>query len=202
MDSTQGLLSFMTNASRQIKTFLGPEQQKKNAQSKTRHQQLLLQLTQLKTQNFNFIPDILESSSQQTLLSQQSTETSPASPTPSLDSVGSHDDDETPTFRTSCLMKSRRKKRLRNVAPSTKATPYNENTKKRARYNNNVYKQTRDTTCAYSASTTTISSLAAHGSYPELIPSPSPDFDDLVDCMLTEDALANIDVNNYFSPLQ
>ena len=27
MDSTQGLLSFMTNASRQIKTYLGPEQQ-------------------------------------------------------------------------------------------------------------------------------------------------------------------------------
>ena len=29
MDSTQGLLSFMTNASRQIKTYLGPDQQQK-----------------------------------------------------------------------------------------------------------------------------------------------------------------------------
>lgn len=29
MNSTQGLLSFMTNASRQIKTYLGPDQQQK-----------------------------------------------------------------------------------------------------------------------------------------------------------------------------
>ena len=32
MDSTQGLLSFMTNASRQIKTYLGPDQQSKSNQ--------------------------------------------------------------------------------------------------------------------------------------------------------------------------
>ena len=32
MDSTQGLLGFMASASRQIKTYLGPEQQQKSNQ--------------------------------------------------------------------------------------------------------------------------------------------------------------------------
>ncbi|XP_066915701.1 uncharacterized protein [Clytia hemisphaerica] len=196
MDSTQGLLGFMASASRQIKTYLGPEQQQKSNQNKRRHQQLLFQLSQLKTQNYSFIPDILAPSNTKTFNSSPcinntfcGVESSPASPTPSLDSVGSVEDIDAPTYRSSCLIKSRRQKRTR---PSIQCSMEDNITSKRTKYINN---------CSISPSTCALSEIPNVSLTSMDPPCPSPDFDDLVDCMLTEDALAMIDVNNYLPQL-
>lgn len=206
MGSTQGLLSFMTNASRQIKTYLGPDDHKKS-QKKQRRQQLLLQhLTQLKTQNFNFIPDILKSPD-------FGLHSSPASPTPSLDSVGSYDDEDTPSIRSSCLLSNRRKRSRGSIS--------NENVAKRMRQNSfdsNISLEydvdsiipSINTSCMNHSSSIVSSTIRNHSRNnindsdnfdDTIVPSPSPDFDDLVDCMLTEDSLSKIDVNNYFPSL-
>lgn len=198
MDSAQGLLSFISNASRQIKTYLGPEQQKKTVQGKTHQQQLLLQLSKLKTQNYNFIPDIIEaSSSSTTYTTENCSDSIPASPTPSLDSVGSHDDrDDTPKYGASCLIKSRRQKRMLNTAKLTTLHSNSPIVNKRTKFQT---QQPSSASCVYSSTNSTFvcSSNFDH----RTAPSPSPDFEDLMECMLTEDALANIDVNNYFAPL-
>lgn len=175
---------------------------------------LLQQLSQLKSHNYNFIPDILKTTS---------VEASPVSPTPSLDSVGSADEDEI-SMRPSCVLTSRRKRSHMHASLNE-----NNNTTKRSRYepynninNNNINNNIcidqspflidydlnniipsintadfDDNQTSYTTNDVKQTTL----SYDTIIPSPSPDFDDLVDCMLSEDSLSEIDVNNYFPAL-
>ena len=203
-------------------------------QNKKRHQQLLIQLSKLKTQNYSFIPDILapESIYHNTSTTSNnfysSDSSSPASPTPSLDSVGSVEDCD--AFRSSCLVKSRRQKRSRPSSSFMHQQYSGEDAsimnKRPRKYpgNNAIINQNHNDcssiTCAY----TTTSPYNNTGNYTynnnnnttnnnnnrscnsnddiyNLAPLPSPDFDDLVDCMLTEEALNEIDITNYLPAL-
>lgn len=185
MGSTQGLLSFMTDASRQIKTYLGDSDLK--AQKKQRHQKFLQQLSELNSHT-TLIPDIAQ-------IPNLNFTTTPASPTPSLDSVGSVEDDT----RSSCLMNSNKRKRT-HMSPSP--TTYDCKKSRQESYFNFAKKQFyhADINLTYLADITTCHSFDADSRYDSMnssVPSPSPDFDDLVDCMLTENLIAPINLNDY-----
>lgn len=162
-----------------------------------------MQLTKLKTQNYSFIPDILapESIYHSTTTSNDSCynsdSSSPASPTPSLDSVGSVEGCD--VFRSSCLVKSRRQKRSRQSSSviqqqcnGGESAILNKRARKRHNSNNN---NNSYMTCAQTPTYNNNFDMY------NLAPLPSPDFDDLVDCMLTEEALNQIDVTNYLPAL-
>ena len=179
-----------------------------------------MQLTKLKTHNYSFIPDIstekiynhpISTTSSTDNSCYNSDSSSPASPTPSLDSVGSLEDCD--VFRSPCLVKSRRQKRSRPSPSSSLQHQCNGgesgilNKRTRNTGNNSFSSMTYGIHLpSYNNNNNNNSNNNNNNNNSNfdmynLAPLPSPDFDDLVDCMLTEEALSQIDITNYLPAL-
>lgn len=193
MNSAQGLLSFMTDASKQIKTFLDDDQKSYKKQQRQR-KHLLDQLNNINVR----IPSI------DMQLNHCYT---PASPTPSLDSTGSmsSEEDETLEFP-SCSVSNNRKRKAstfsnNNIKKHRQNNLYTEysNTYLNGNTNNNI-KNNQNTATSFGNNTTSFGnsiSTKSYDSFDYIVPSPTPDFDDLVNCMLTDEFASPFDYTSY-----
>ena len=127
--------------------------------------------------------------------------TTPASPTPSLDSVGSSFEDNVIPLTSCRVQHNSRKRKLTNdysfrnakiSKPRYNSCP--QNTEKLSSNSQQLpaTRQRSDSTFSRSDSFDSVE-------FDYIIPSPSPDFSDLINCMLTDEFTTPFDFSNYLA---